>query len=85
VGEKYVISKDMILFMRTSFQVKCLPHNMMALYGSSILKLEHKTDNGTRSSDHSHQHHGEVRQAQQKVCYIRMLTWTEQMVNIRYE
>lgn len=44
---------------------------MMVLYGSSILMLEHKTDNDTRSSDHLHQHHGEVRQAQQKACHIR--------------
>jgi len=44
---------------------------MLPLYGSSILKLEHKTDNGTRSSDHLHQHLGEVQPAQQKACYIR--------------
>jgi len=44
---------------------------MLPLYGSSILKLERKTDNGTRSSDHLHQHHGEGQPAQQKACHIR--------------
>lgn len=43
---------------------------MLPLYCSSILKLEHKTDNGTKSSDHLHQHPGAGQQVQQKACDI---------------
>lgn len=67
---KKVISWDLIILFRwRGFPVKCLPNNMQPLYGSSILKLGHKTDNGTRSSDHSHQRHGEVQPGQQKACH----------------